>query len=371
MRTIKAIIKKEFKQVFRNKILSKILIIMPIVQLVLLVFAANFEIKNISLGVVDRDNSTASRNLINAIASSGYFELNDYSKSYKQSFKKIENDDIDVLIEIPIYFERDLYRGDTPNLSIIVNAINGMKAGVATSYLGAIIKNKTADFAQTNSLSTKQIPPSIYMEYSQWYNPHLDYKSLMLPGILTILITAIGLLITALNIVREKEEGTIEQLNVTPIHKLEFIIGKILPFGIIAMFQLTLGLIVSVVIFDLQILGSLPLLYGVVAVYMFVILGIGFFISTISETQSQAMFTTMFFMFIFVLLSGLFTPIESMPLWAQKVTLFNPTAYMIEIIREIVLKGSTFMDIWKDFAILGIFAVIINAAVILNYRKIN
>jgi len=308
MRIILAIIQKEFLQVFRNKVLTKVIFVVPVLQLIVLVFAANFEVENLSLGFIDKDNSSISHEVKNQLQGSGYFILKDVPKNYTQALEGFENNKIDVLVEIPANFHQDIVRGLTPRIAVSVNAINSMKAGLASSYVGSVIsqigENLATKFTSYNRGSISKFD----VTYSNWFNPKLDYKSFMLPGVLCLLITIIGILLTALNIVREKEVGTIEQLNVTPISKVQFVVGKLLPFGIISVVQLTMGLIVAAFVFGLKIQGSLLLIYGIVTVYMFAILGIGFLISTISETQSQAMFVTLFCMFLFILLSGLFTP---------------------------------------------------------------
>ena len=369
MKRIIAIVKKEFLQVFRNKMLSKIIFIAPFAQLIILTYAANFEINSLSIGFIDRDNTVVTRELKDAFSSSNYFKVYPVPMNYDKALKQFENDELDVLIEIPNKFEKDVINGEQPTISISINSINSMKAGVASSYIGDVIST----FAQKRMTEEMVVPssPQFKVDYRDWYNPKFDYKTFMLSGILCVLITIIGVLLTSLNIVREKEVGTIEQLNVTPITKMQFIVGKLLPFGIIGLVQLTLGLIISIVVFGMVIEGSVALIYLLVAVYLFALLGIGFLISTISETQSQAMFITVFCMFLFILLSGLFTPVESMPSWAQMITKLNPTYYIIESVRMVIIKGSEFASVQYYLMILSIFAVVTNTIVIIKYKKVN
>lgn len=369
MRTILAIIKKELLQVFRNKILTMIVVLAPIIQLVVLVFAANFEVKNINLGVIDRDNSSLSSEIKNTLVSSGYFILEPVEKSHKVALREFEYDKLDAIIEIPNNFEALALKGDNPRLSISINAINSMKAGVAASYIGQSL----ASFGVRKSelMGYSDPSPKFEVTFSEWYNPKLDYTSFMLPGILCVLITVIGILLTSLNIVREKEVGTIEQLNVTPITKTQFILGKLIPFGIIGFGQLVVGLLIAIFLFKLDIQGSIWLILILGTVYLFAVLGIGFMISTISENQAQAMFLTLFSMFLLTLLSGLFTPIESMASWAQSITRLNPTTYIIESIRMIILKGSGFEEVKNNLYVLIGFAVAINTIVVMRYRKID
>jgi len=211
----------------------------------------------------------------------------------------------------------------------------------------------------------------ITVETSFWYNPELNYKIYMLPGILVILVTVVSMFLAAINIVHEKEMGTIEQLNVTPIKKFEFITGKLLPFLLIALFELAFGLTIGKIFFHIPIVGSIPLLFGFTIIYLLVVLGIGLFISTISSTQQQVMFIAFFFMLVFILMSGIFTPTESMPLWAQKLNIINPFYYFMRVIRMILLKGSGFSDISYEFYSLSIYAVIMLSLSVWRYRKVT
>ncbi len=367
MRTLLALIHKEFLQIIRNKFMLRLIIAMPIVQLVILVNAANFEMKNISMAVIDKDNSSLSAKLISKLESSSYFVITDRTTSTSKAFDQLASDKTDIMIEIPAYFEKDIYRAQKPQLAITINAINGMKAGIASGYISGIISDFERELASI--IAPTQHGSTIQTTYSQWYNPLFDYKSLMLPGILAILITMISVLLSSLNIVREKEMGTIEQLNVTPINKVQFIVGKLFPFLVIGFIQLTLGLLCSVLLFNLHIEGSLFLLYGVVGIYLIAVLGLGFLISTISETQTQAMFITLFFAILFILLSGLFTPTESMPDWAQWLNTINPVAYLVKIIRLVVLKGSHLADIIKPLIAIILFGIVTNSCVIWRYKK--
>ena len=193
----------------------------------------------------------------------------------------------------------------------------------------------------------------------------------MVPGILVLLVTMLTLFLSAMNIVREKEIGTLEQINVTPIKKHQFIIGKLFPFWVLGLMILTVGLLIARIVFNIPILGNIGLIYLFTSVYLLVILGIGLFISNYTETQQQAMFIAWFFTVIFILMSGLFTPIQSMPTWAQQLTLFNPIRYFVEIIRMVMLKGATFSDISRPFFIIAIYAFIINGFAVWSYKKTN
>lgn len=371
MKTIIHIIRKEFIQIFRNKTMLPIIFLLPIVQLLVLVHAATFEMKNINMVVVDQDLSSESRQLIGKFKGSPFFQIQLNTFSQKEAEEFIKADKADFILNIPNGFERDLLKENTANVQLLINAINGTTAVLTNVYASSVIADFNREVIIENiNIIPPSNPSNINIEYSFWFNPELNYKIYMLPGILGILITLIGMFLTALNLVREKEMGTIEQINVSPIKKYQFIVGKLFPFLCIALFELAFGLTIGKLIFNIPMLGSLPLLFLFAAVYLLVALGIGLFISTLSTTQQQVMFVTFFLMIVFIMMSGIFTPTESMPMWAQKANIINPAAYFMKVIRMILLKGSGFMDIWKSFVSLLIYAVVILSLAIWKYRKI-
>jgi len=211
--------------------------------------------------------------------------------------------------------------------------------------------------------------PVIEITNSNWFNPRMNYKYFIVPGVLALLVTMVGFILTSLNIVKEKEDGTIEQLNVSPIKKYQFILGKLIPFWILGLFVLTVGLIVSLIVYGIVPAGGYLPIYLFAAVYLVALLGFGLLTSTFAETQQQAMFVAYFFMMTFILLGGLFAPIENMPDWARALTYINPVSYFIEAMRMIVLKGSGLFDLTKHFGIIILFAVIFNTLAIINYKK--
>jgi ABC-2 type transport system permease protein len=372
MRTILFILQKEFLQIFRNKAMLPIIFVLPIIQLLILSNAANYEIDNINLFVIDKNMSATSRELIGKFEASSYFTIVNSSFYQKDALAAFEKDKADISIEISRHFERDLRKDQEASLQLIVNAINGSKASLAYNYTQSVI----SDFNEKLRLEWMNLPigmkqKNIKVTFSNWFNPELNYKTFMVPGILAMLITMISMFLSSMNIVKEKEIGTIEQLNVTPIKKHHFIIGKLMPFWVLGIVELAIGLVVGKLAFDIPMEGSLLLLFAFVGVYLLVVLGIGLLISTFTETQQQAMFISWFFLVIFLLMSGLFTAIESMPVWAQKMTLFNPVAYMVEVLRLVLLKGSSFIDISRHFLIMTIYAIVINALAVYNYKKVS
>src|SRR6185503_3022224 len=370
MRMLKFLLQKELKQIVRDPAIIVILFIMPTIQLLILPAAADYEIKNINLGVVDHDHSDYSRQMIDKITSSGYFRLRDYSPSFKQGLKAIETDKTDLILEIPAHFERDLVKDNESTLFVAVDAINGVKAGLGGAYLQQII----AEYNQQVRMQWIQAPrmnpqPAIDVTSADWYNPHMNYKAFMVPGILVMLVTMIGSSFASNNIVREKEMGTIEQINVSPIKKYQFILGKLIPFWLLALSVLTIGLIIARVVYGIVPLGSYLTVYAFASIYLVAVLGLGLLLSTYAQTQQQSMLVSFFVTMIFNLMSGLYTPIESMPMWAQWITRFNPVSYFIEVMRMVVLKGSSLGDIcYHIFIIIG-FAIFFNSWAILNYSK--
>jgi len=211
------------------------------------------------------------------------------------------------------------------------------------------------------------LPTAISQRYR--YNPSLDYPTYMVPGILVLLVAIIGLFLSSMNMVREKECGTIEQLNVTPIKKYQLIIGKFFPFWVFALFDATVGLLLARWVYGIPIVGSVALVYLLLVVFLLAVLGVGLFFSAISATQQQAMFMAWFFVMVMVLLSGIFTPVESMPHWAQRFNLINPFAYGIRAVRMIMLKGSTFADVQREFYALLAYAAAALSLAINRYKK--
>jgi ABC-2 type transport system permease protein len=229
--------------------------------------------------------------------------------------------------------------------------------------------NKNAQAKLIEPSDLKYLPQNIISIPSFWFNETLNYKTYMVPGILVLLVTMVTLFLSGMNIVREKEIGTLEQINVTPIKKYQFIIGKLLPFWILGLLLLTIGLIISKLVFNIPMLGSHTLMYCYTSIYIFVILGMGLFISNFTDTQQQAMFIAWFFMVIFILMSGLFTPIESMPVWAQTITDFNPIKYYVQVMRMVMLKGAGLMDILPQIVKISAYAIFMNGLAVLSYKK--
>jgi len=375
MRTLKFLLQKEFKQIVRNKAILRIIIIAPILQLLVLAFAVDYEIKNIKLFFVDQDKSHFSSLLFSQFDGSDYFFIENYSNDQNDAKEAIHQGECDLALIIEPNFEQHLYRDGTAAVQLIANAIDGTKAGLSSSYATAIIRSFNKTLIEQYSIRGNLIPDPEFHQieptYSYWYNPDLNYQAFMVPGILVLLVTMIGTFMSSMNIVREKELGTIEQINVTPIKKHYFIIGKTLPFWIIGLLEFGFGLTLAKIVFDIPMVGSLFTLFAFAGVYLFVVLGLGLLVSTLTDTQQQAMFISWFFLVIFILLGGLFTAIENMPLWAQRITFFNPVRYFIEVNRMVLLKGAGIADIAWHFIVMAIFILAVNSLAIFRYRKVS
>lgn len=372
MRIMIFILRKEFRQIFRDKTILAMMFVMPVVQLIIMPLAANFEVKNVNVAYVDHDHSSYSQKLLHKITSSGYFKLAGTPDSYKNGLKMIEEGNADLVLEIPPGFERNLVREGSQKVNLSVDAINGTKSALGGSYLRSVINDFNSSLDVNIKLSARKpdiTPAKMIIKETNWYNPRAEYKYYMVPGILVLFLTLIGGFITALNIVKEKEIGTIEQINVTPIKKWQFILGKLIPFWIVGMTVFTIGLIVMYVIYGIFPEGSLLTLYIFAAVYLIALLGLGLLISTFADTQLQAMFIAYFFMMVFMLMSGFFTNTDSMPDWAGKMSNLTPVTHFIKVVRLIVLKGSSFYEVQTEFFYLIGFAVLLNGLAIYNYRK--
>lgn len=370
MRTLKFLLQKEFRQILRDPGILRIIFILPVIQLLVLPWAADYEIKNIKLAVADHDHSDYSRKLISKITASGYFILTGYSGSYNDAMKQIEHDKADLILEIPASFEKDLVKEDEAKLFLAVNAINGVKAGLGSAYLRSII----ADYNSEVRLEWIQFPrfsPEISIDIvsSNWFNPLMNYKFFMVPGILVLLLTMVGSILTSINIVKEKEIGTIEQINVTPVKKYHFILGKLIPFWVLGLLVFSIGFTIAWLVYGIVPAGSFFTIYFFAAIYLLAVLGLGLLISTYANNQQQAMLISFFIMMIFVLLGGLYTSIDSMPGWAKILTKFNPVSYFIDVIRLVVLKGSGLGDIKDQALTIFGFAVVLNSWAMINYRK--
>lgn len=372
MRTLKYLVEKEFKHMWRNPIIPYMIVFFPILVLLIFPWAISFEVKNIKINIVDRSKSSYSQRLINKVDASAYFILNDITDSYESSLRDMDNAHCDVILVIPASFDKDLAKEKKTSVSIVANAVNTTQGLLGNSYLTEIISDFSTDLRY-------EIMPILKVQKAQnlevlpqyWYNVTLDYKMFMLPAFIVLMITLICGILPSLNIVMEKETGTIQQMNVTPVSKFNFIISKVIPYWIIGVIILTISIIVTWIIYGLFPSGSLIALYVASIIFIFGITALGIVISNYSQTIQQSMLLTMFFILIIILLSGIFTPISSMPLWAQGIAYVNPLTHLIGIMRLIYLKGNSFMDLLPQMGVLIVFMFVFNGWAVLSYKKSN
>ena len=376
---LRFLIEKEFKQIIRHPFIPKLIFIFPCMVMLVLPWAASFEVKDVNLSVVDSDRSTFSTRLVQKIVSSGYFRLADVSDTYPEALQSIENHSSDLILTIAPGFERDLVREGQAKVMIAANAVNGTKGGVGASYLSAIIRDFAADLRneQGGKLSVihhssiENVVPMMEIIPQYRFNPNLDYKVFIVPALMVILLTMLCGFLPALNIVSEKEAGTIEQMNVTPVSKFRFILAKLIPYWLIGFVALSISFGLSALLYGLFPAGSLLTVYCFASIFVLVVSGFGLVVSNYSATMQQAMFVMMFFVIVFILMSGLFTPVRSMPEWAQIIAAFNPLKYFIEIMRMVYLKGSALAELVSQLCVLVGFAVFFNLWAVFSYRKTN
>jgi ABC-2 type transport system permease protein len=368
MRILRVLLRKEFLQIFRDKLLVRQMILAPFIQLLVLSSAATFEVKTARMYLVDRDQSTMSRGLADKLTASRRFKIVGGAPSMTPADEALLARKTEMILNIPPDFERDLVRTKTASVQMIFNAEDGALAGVTNSYAQQIIAQYAQDLGVSVSPSISA-SPSIQLRTRGWYNQDLDYKHYMVPGILVQLLTLVGTMMTAMNIVREREIGTLDQLNVTPVPRGAFIAAKLVPFLSIALVEFIIGLIIARWLFGVPMIGSLTLLFFCTIIYLVVALGLGLWVSTIVHTQQQAMFVSFFLLLVYLLMSGLFTPVRSMPTWAQWIAEFNPVKHFIVIIRSILLKGATLTDILRPLGILVVSGMIVLTLAVRQYDK--
>jgi ABC-2 type transport system permease protein len=381
MRRIRFLAWAEVLHVIRDRATLAQVLVLPLAQLLILSNAATFEIRDVPTYVVDLDRSTASRGLVDRFAASGNFDIVGDSTSLDLANDELLRGRVTLVVTVPHDFERSLMRDRAAPIQLAVNAEKGSAAGVVQSYALRILSAYSAELGTTLRPTMANVrsasrdrPPMrgatrIEVLVRNRYNQTLNYKHYMVPGLLVALVTLIATLVSAQNIAREKELGTLEQLNVTPLTRGQFIAAKLLPFWVLGMLDLGIGLTAGWLIFDIPVRGSLVLLFGSAAVYLVVALAIGLWISTLVETQQQAMFVTFFIVNIYLLMSGLFTPIDSMSPWVQTVSLLNPVRHFVTISRALLVKGAGLQEIVQPLAILALFAVVTLALAIRQYSK--
>ena len=371
------LIRKEFKQMRRNILLPIVFLLLPLALTNILLRVATQEIRGLKICVVDNDHSSLSRRLIQKIDASAYIDLSRMAQSEKEAMQSLDDASSDLFLIIPEGYEKSVYttsikspyRGELEGLYIAANATNGMKGAMGQNYVQQIIVSYVQEIAEeSGTLQPNNLTP-LQPQIRFAFNPHLDYKIYMMPAVFALLLTLIVGFLPALNIVGEKEKGTIEQVNVTPISKVEFIVSKLVPYWCVGMLMSILALGAGKGIFGILPAGSIPVMVVFLLVFCVLVSSFALIISNYSDSTRQASLTMFFFLVIFILMSGLLTPIRSMPMWAQWLSMLDPMRHIIEALRLIYVKGSTFAELLPQFYTLLGFAVLTSTWAIVSYRK--
>ena len=360
MKTLKYLIQKEFTQIRRNAFLPRLIVVFPIMIMCVMPWVMNMEVKNVKVTVVDNDRSTLSQQLVHSIEASNYFIFKGQQPTYQAALNEIEKTGTDIVVVIPQDYSRDMSNGHRPQVLIAANAVNGTKGSMGSAYLSQIV---TAH-VNPDAAAIQSRVSTLFL-----YNKHLNFKLFMIPALFAIVMMLMTGFLPALNIVGEKEAGTIEQINVTPVSKWSFILAKLIPYWIIAMFVITVCLLLAWAVYGITSAGPLLLVYLLTLLLALFWSSFGLMISNYSDTMQQAIFVMWFFVVMMLLLSGLFTPTRSMPSWAYATTYVNPMSYFVDAIRTVFIRGGGLSSIWHQvLALLGIGSLMATWAVI-SYKK--
>lgn len=354
-------LRKEFIQVFRDPKMRGVIFLMPVIQMLVFGYAVTTDVKHIKTAVYDLDNTIASRELVERFAKSGYFDVEEYVTSDRRAQELVDRGAVRTVLHLNRGFENDLRAGRSSQLQIIVDGTDSNTAGIVLNYAAKI----AGQFSQ--SVTTKRATQSaghmqrtgwVELETRAWFNENLESRNFYVPGVIAIIVMLITLMLTSMAVVREKEIGTMEQIMVSPITASEFILGKTVPFALIGFADVLLITVIAVFWFEVPIRGNLLLLFFATALYLLTTLALGLFVSTVSQTQQQAMMGTFFIYFPAVLLSGFMFPIANMPVVVQWLTYLNPLRYFLVIVRGTFLKGVGLEILWPQMTALGAMGVL-------------
>ena len=357
--TLRYLIQKEFIQIRRNSFLPKLILVFPVVIMCVMPWVMSMEVKNIRVDVVDNDRSTTSQKMVHSIEASRYFIFGGQKPTYKAAIAEIEHGKADVVLVIPQDFGKDLAKGLQPRVLIAANAVNGTKGSMGSAYLSqivtSVVRTNEAPSGAVGGASSGAVGGASLLSTLLLYNKGQNYKLYMIPALLAIVMMLMTGFLPTLNIVGEKETGTIEQINVTPVSKWAFILSKLIPYWLIALFVVTVCLLLAWLVYGITPAGPLWIVYLLALLLALFFSSLGLIISNYSDTMQQAIFVMWFFIVCILLLSGLFTPTRSMPDWAYTTTYVNPMHYFIDAIRTVFIRGGSFRDVAHQvFALLAI-----------------
>ena len=365
MRTFLVLLQKEFLQFRRNQFLPRLIVAFPILLMLLMPFIMTMDVRNVNVAVVDLDKSTISTRIASHIKASEYLTLAETTADYQQAMTDLEEGRVDVIIQMPANFERDMMSQTANKISITANAVNATKGSMGMQYLMQTIGTSLSEI-QGERRPTEM---SEIVTVQNRFNPTLNYKHYMVPALMVMIFVLICGFLPALSIVGEKESGTIEQINVTPVGRLTFTLSKLVPYWIFGILILTVAMLLAWSVWGLKPAGAVGAIYLGAILFIFTISGFSLTVANFSDTMQQTMFVMFFFIIIFMLMSGILTPVSSMPDWAQKFTVILPPRYLAEILRAVYLRGATIAELWTNYLALGIFATIFNVMAALTYRK--
>lgn len=375
MKRILRVVRKEFLQLRRDRRMFGMLFVAPVLQLILLGYAATVDVRNIPIVICDLDNTRQSRELISHFTGSDYFVPVAYIYDINEIDHYLKSGKAGMALVVPVHFGRDILAGKTPQLAVIADGSDSNTSGIGLSYASVIAlsyaRNIVVQRAEKfNLIKNPDDLPQVVAQSRAWYNPDLRSVNFMVPAVLVMVLMVITLTITSLAIVKEKENGTIEQIVVTPLHDLEFILGKMIPFTLIGIVEVLLVLFVSVYVFNVPLRGSVATLLVLSLLFIMVALGLGLFVSSISKTQQQATMTAQFFVMMpMLILSGFIFPIENMPKFFQYITYLVPVRYFMEIVRGVFLKGDGFADLWPQTLALFLIGAGVLSLSVYTFRR--
>lgn len=365
MKILFVMLRKEFRQFFHSAFLPKLCVMFPLMVMLVMPLVTNMEVKHAGIVMVDNDHSTFSRAVADDIKASDWLDLYAFASSYPEALEMVEKGEADVILEIPCGFDKSLVKESPLTINISANAVNATKGTMGLQYLQQTIISELSRRGRISPVA------GIHVSNLNLFNPTLDYRHFMIPALMIMLIVMLCGFLPALNIVGEKESGTIEQINVSPISQLTFTLGKIVPYWIIGLVVMTIGIIIAWLVYGLIPHGGLPTLYAATILFIIVMSSMAVILANFSQNMQQVMFIMFFFVMLFILMSGLMTPVQSMPEWAQTVTYLIPPRYYVDIMRATYLRGASMADQTFSFSMLGLYAALFATTAILTYKKQN
>lgn len=365
LRTLGILLLKELRLMRRNPFIPRLIVALPFMAMLVLPLVANLDVKNVGVTVVDNDRSQLSRRIVADMDASGFIEVRGCVFLYREALRSVENGESDAILVIPSGYSADLVRGSRPALSLEANGVNATKGMLGSRYAAMSVAGTLARWREEAGAA----PEKPRIEVLNYFNPTLDFRNYMIPALMVLLIIIICGFLPTLNLVSEKESGTIEAMNVTPVGKFTFVLSKLIPYWAVGILVVTVGMLIGWGVYGLVPAGSVGLVYLAAVLFSLVMSGLGVSIANRSATMLQSIFVMFAFIVVFQLMGGLFTPVSSMPEWAQWITVAVPPRYFIEIMRSVYLKGAGLADLWAQFLALAGFAAVLCTLAALTYRK--